>query len=192
MAYGLPHRGGRQILLMSLPAAMHQVVLSREPQQKYPHSLPLNGNFSEIHFHVRKLSKKLYRCKRRWKVGTPGLKTMIQNDFLKKGHTGAQHGSLQSCKRSRQDKSKRNNLPQFEFARVLPCKYLHSPCSSLGCVFLSTCRLMPLLAAGRQVNWFPPPRRRQGSTLMKLRLGALVLPGYTHTHTRGNDILGPQ
>lgn len=45
---------------------------------------------------------------------------------------------------------------------------------------LSTCSLIPLLTAGQQVNWYPPPHRRWGSTLMKLCLGAPVLAGDTH------------
>lgn len=43
-----------KILLMSLPAAMHQVVLSRVLHQKYPGYFLLNGNFSQIHFCVCK------------------------------------------------------------------------------------------------------------------------------------------
>lgn len=78
---------------------------------------------------------------------------------------------------------KRDNLPQFECDCLLPCKYVHTflflPHSSHRMLSLSTCRLIPLFTAGQQVNWYPPTRRRQGSTLMKLCLGAPVLAGYT-------------
>lgn len=67
---------------------------------------------------------------------------------------------------------------------MLPCKYLHAllfpPHPIHWMLSLSTCSLIPLLAAGQQVNWYPPPHRRWGSTLMKLCLGAPVLAGDTH------------
>lgn len=78
---------------------------------------------------------------------------------------------------------KRDNLPQLECVCLLPCKYPHTflcpPLSNHEMLSLSTCRLIPLLTAGQQVNRCPPPRRRRGSTLMKLRLGAPVLADYT-------------
>lgn len=85
---------------------------------------------------------------------------------------------------------KSHNLHQSECICVLPCKYLHTflfpPHASHGMLSFSTCCLIPLLTAGQQVNWYPPPCRRQGSTLMKLRLGLC----FGWQHTRGNDILG--
>lgn len=78
---------------------------------------------------------------------------------------------------------------QSECICVLPCKYLHTflfpPHASHGMLSFSTCCLIPLLTAGRQVNWYPPPCLRQGSTLMELRLGLC----FGWQHTRGNDIL---
>lgn len=97
-------------------------------------------------------------------------------------HTGALQGFLLSCKGSREGKSKETIFHSLS-AWLLPCKYprtfLFPPHSSHGMLSPSTCRLIPLLTAGQRVNWYPPTRRRQGSTLMKLRLGAPILAVYT-------------
>lgn len=64
--------------------------------------------------------------------------------------------------------------------------FLFPPYSSHGMLSLSTCRLIPLLAAGQQVNWYPPPRRRWGVHLDETLLGGSC---FGRLDTRGNDIL---
>lgn len=86
---------------------------------------------------------------------------------------------------------KQDNLPQFECVSLPHRKYLHTllfpPHSSHGMLSLSTCRLIPLLTAGQQVNWYPPPRRRREVHLDETPLGG---SRFGRLHTRGNDILG--
>lgn len=88
-------------------------------------------------------------------------------------HTEPQQAFLSSCKRSREGKSKETIFHSLSASFSFPPLFSH------GMLSFSTCRLIPLLTAGQQVNWYPPPCHRWGSTLMKIRLGAPVLAHYT-------------
>ena len=183
-----------EILLMLLPVAMHQVVLS-VTHQKYPSNLLWMELFRDAFQCVLKAKpKRLYNAVN--DTGKWGLWVREQN-FMQNVHANTHRGTAGfpvELQKKLGREFKRDNLPQFECVSLLVCGFtfwLHTilfpPHSSHGKLSLFTCCLIPLLAAGQQVNRSPPPRHRRGSTLMKRDLGAAC---FGRLHARGNDILG--
>lgn len=160
-----------KILLMSLPMAMHQLVLSKSCTKNIP-TISFEWNFSDMFLWALKARKKLWLEK-------SNDKSEILCKVIKSTRGEALHGFLLRCKSSSKKKYRRQ-FPSVNASASL-WVYAHffpQPHSSHEMRFLSTCRLIPLLTAGRPFNWYTPPQHGWGSTLMKLHLGAPVLVDY--------------